>query len=244
MGKAILRFIRKLEQTREGNAGYSGGKAISNPDAFITISALVNQQELEEGTSPLWMTAQEGHVDFIRMMLQFPEVEVNLADHDNCTPLWVSARKGKLSVVKMLMALREDLDEGVTANAGTNSWNLTNSREQALIFGHFDVCNLIDRWAKERHVLRKQLLSELGISEEHACYLFLFVILLNDDYLRFRHTTSTDPKILKTLKFFSIVERFSMDIQMVVCNRVYGLSTDIITTAKFENVLKDFFSYE
>jgi len=86
------------------------------------------------------------------------------------------------------------------------------------------------------------------------------VIFLCDDYvrlnvespeveamkhvLRFGLATPESESYKRTLRFFNIAARLNMDLQMVLCNRLYGLTKDVISSkyseAAFRNVVRRF----
>ena len=72
------------------------------------------------------------------------------------------------------------------------------------------------------------------------------MIFLCDDYVCFNSETTENRNEARKrmLRFFSIATRLNMDLQMVLCNRLYGLTKDVISSkyseAAFRNVVRRF----
>jgi ankyrin repeat protein len=71
--------------------------------------ALVNQA-MEDGTTPLYIAAQNGHLPVVQCLIQEGGALVNQAAEDGATPLFIAAQNGHLPVVQFLV------QEGATVN--------------------------------------------------------------------------------------------------------------------------------
>lgn len=66
------------------------------------------------------------------------------------------------------------------------------------------------------------------------------IVFLCDDYVRVNSLTPearTEAKRL-TARFFSIASRLNMDLQMVLCNRLFGLTKDVVSSKFSETAFK------
>jgi len=61
------------------------------------------------GTTPLLMASQEGHVDVVKVLLQHKE-NVDLANNDGTTPLLMASQEGHVDVVKVLLQHKANVD--------------------------------------------------------------------------------------------------------------------------------------
>ena len=67
----------------------------------------------EDGTTPLFIAAQEGHTSVVELLLKADGVDVNKAKRMEDTPLYIAAQEGHASVVELLLKA-----DGVDVNKG------------------------------------------------------------------------------------------------------------------------------
>ena len=60
---------------------------------------------------------------------------------------------------------------------------------------------------------------------------FALAVLVCDGYLGPHSSVKTDGRVHH---FFSVVSRLPMDLQMVMCNRLFGLRADVVSPANAE----------
>ena len=65
--------------------------------------------------------------------------------------------------------------------------------------------------------------------------LFALVIFLNDGYLKFKEETGIEEK---HKHFFSILMKLPLDIQMFLCNKCFGVTTQFIKHTYIEYSFK------
>mmetsp|Transcript_29834 Transcript_29834/g.65212 ORF Transcript_29834/g.65212 Transcript_29834/m.65212 type:complete len:884 (-) Transcript_29834:338-2989(-) len=98
--------VNSLRRAEGGAAGGMGAGGI-----FSTLKELSEhmagapEDKPEEGFTPLFIAAQEGHADIVRKLLTHPQLDVNRAEENGITPLNMAAQQGHLEVV---VALLED----------------------------------------------------------------------------------------------------------------------------------------
>ena len=68
---------------------------------LLENNALVNQQ-MNDNTSPLWIAAQNGHVDVCTLLLE-NNAHVNNQDNDGVSVLWIAAQNGHVDVCELLL---------------------------------------------------------------------------------------------------------------------------------------------
>ena len=59
----------------------------------------------ENGSTPLYIACQNGHLDVVRMLLSTEGIDPNRAKKDGRTPLYVACENGHLDVVRMMFCL-------------------------------------------------------------------------------------------------------------------------------------------
>ena len=204
----------------------------------------VNQQSLIGETALLIMTRHYDSkgVDVLKLLLYCKDVDVALRDERQCTPFWVAVCGGNIDAVKWMIALRGD-ELNLSAKG---SWY--KPPHQPMIYASvFEMklqyqlmAELIDDLAARPRHTRHEVRVELDIPEALSLDLFATVVYLCDDYLKIKNLPSPTP----STRFFSILMKLPMEIQMLLCHRTYGLSKDVIpaqdSNLAFRNVMKSF----
>jgi ankyrin repeat protein len=70
----------------------------------------VNKQKTTDGSTPLFMAAQNGHLKIVQTLLTKEDIDVNKPKKDGCTPLFIAAQNGHLKIVQTLLTIRDDID--------------------------------------------------------------------------------------------------------------------------------------
>jgi len=213
-------------------------------DVLLADPRVEVNEPWQESTTPFYMACAEGHEDVVATMLTHPRVDANRPKADNSSPLWIASQGGHLRVVQVLLASARTID---TKRA--SKWN----GKQAADHAHWastqakwpDVpyddpakrkrdCPLIMDLilsyeinpASQRHHLRRQP----GVREHYIGHTFALVVFYTDGFVR-----------VKRLRWFSSINRFMkicshlpLDLQMVLCNRMFGCARDIILTKDSE----------
>jgi len=83
----------------------------------------------------------------------------------------------------------------------------------------------------------QQLLLSLSLSLSTEClsaHLFSLTVLHSDSYLLLKSPASDDRQITQATRFFKMTSRLPLELQMIVCNRVFRVSRDLISTKDSE----------
>eukprot|EP01117_Protostelium_nocturnum_P014725 TRINITY_DN5636_c0_g1_i5.p1 TRINITY_DN5636_c0_g1~~TRINITY_DN5636_c0_g1_i5.p1 ORF type:complete len:245 (-),score=34.08 TRINITY_DN5636_c0_g1_i5:550-1284(-) len=86
--------------------------------------------------TPLFIASHKGHSDVVRLLVEDPRVDPNLAQDNNQTPLYVASRMGRSSIVKMLV-------ENPKVDPNVKSMNGCTPLYVASQNGHFDVVKML-----------------------------------------------------------------------------------------------------
>jgi len=95
---------------------------------------------------------------------------------------------------------------------------------------------VLTRFNEAPSTLVRELQSEFGLFQALVAGLFALTVLLSDGYLRLKGTltASADGRV----RFFVILEKLPMELQMVVCHRVQGSAKENIHSQDTEVALK------
>jgi hypothetical protein len=173
----------------------------------------VNPQT-EDGSTPLHLAF---HIEVIKLLLKDSRVDVNIAECFGGTPLWTASSCGDIEMVRWLIALRGDeLDLDKTGkDYGTTEYSAI---EIARRENMTEVTSLLERFMDHPTQTRHEVRAELGLVNVEAAELFAMVVFICDDLLKVK-TLPTDSRVLR---FFNMITKLPMELQMVLCYRVFG----------------------
>jgi ankyrin repeat protein len=75
-------------------------------------NAEVNKAD-NDGRTPLFVAAQRGHAQVVKLLLTVGNAEVNKPKNDGRTPLYAAAELGKTGVVKLLLRGGADKNKAI-----------------------------------------------------------------------------------------------------------------------------------
>jgi hypothetical protein len=196
---------------------------------LLNRKAQVNLKD-SSGSSPLLVGCS--HIEITKLLLRHPQVNVNLADRHGCTPLWRASRWGRLCIVKWMIALRaSELDLNVRGDDGISAAEIARKKR------HTEVAELLERLGAKRDTTVREIQCELG--HPLVAQLFVLVVFLCDGLLRLREEGPWTERQHRSLRFFGIVRRLPMELQMTISHRVHGSrDSDIVLTKDSEPAFK------
>ena len=169
------------------------------------------------------------------------------------TPLWVSASKGLLPSVKVVLASRMVLNTVMAGGGGRVA-------DIARTLGHEEVAALIEEYEGDSARVRARVWQEMRLGGELAAALFALVVCLCDDLLLLpplrkeekKGRTSqalTKQQVVEKgeergRRFFALAARLPLELQMVLCNAVYGMAADLIPAHQRETGFRNFAELE
>jgi len=162
-------------------------------------------------------------------------VDVNKGTSDGATPLFLAAQKGKETLVRWILACAQELEPQVR-------WmrNYSTPADQAARAGYSQLAKLIEEYVQNPTLVRQQLRKELGINKVYSAHVFATLVLLSDNYLEIdERLPSTNHKI----RFFKISRKLPIELQMVVCNRLFDSVSPLVLRAHSEPEFKRVLAY-
>ena len=222
----------------------------------------VNQPNHKEAT-PFFIACQQGHKEVVSLLLNNPRIEINNPENDQCTPLWFASQEGYLSVVQRILASEREVDTKTKSIAGAGGWNNKTTAEIARFQGIRDkiaaeseedytrkrqngplIAKWIDSFDADPAITRQHLRELPELRDAFISDLFALVVFLCDDFLSVstESSSSTSPPSSTTSKkaarFFQIAHCLPMELQMVLCNRVFGAGKNSVLTKHSEPAFK------
>ena len=163
-------------------------------------------------------------------MLKDSRVKVNEPDNDGHTSLWCAAYYCHLDVIRWWIASGREMDLGTPGDVDD-----TDVIGVAKKYGKTELATLLERFKKNPVETRYSMRVELGLVDEQAAEMFALVVFVSDGLLQVEDTTTTTP----AAKFFSIVSRLPLELQMVLCYRLVGSYKEIIPGKESEVAFKE-----
>ena len=193
----------------------------------------VNVQDSNRFT-PLVFGCVYGRVSVVKLLLKDPRVDVVVSDMMGCPPLWWAAAEGHLEVIEWFLASGRDFDvnqAGRDWKNGVRSTPIQVATQKELEDGVTLLKRFTANPAMTRHELRVRL-----VPEELAAELFALTVFLCDDLLCLK--TPTKVTATAASRFFDVVKRLPMELQMVLCRRVFGSAKDSVLSKDSEVAFK------
>jgi len=176
-----------------------------------------------EGHTPFSLVCLSGNVQVAYPLLKDPRVDLTLADNSGRTPLWWASWNGHHGVIKWLIASGGDLrDIGLTKGSyeGKEYTALDIARERK----RAEVMSVLERFTANPAQTRHKLRVKLKVPEALIAEVFALVVFLCDDLLQLKlalaSTTAFHRKAAAALRFFTIVSKLPMELQMILSHRV------------------------
>jgi len=241
----------------EGNKGNKGGAspfciAFQNGHKELALLLLADPRiDLNKpssyGTTPFFMACQSGHKEVVSQLLADPRLDPNRPTDNQTTPLWFASQNGHLVAVQQLLASGKEIDTRVrstfnnrtAAEQGRAMGRLTTKKndETEDVFERRKIngplcADLIDEYESEPGHLRvfHRLRRHPGLREYFIGHLFALVVFHSDSFAVINERTAH----YDTKRFFRITSQLPLDLQMVLCNRMFGSPKDIILSRDSE----------
>ena len=189
---------------------------LAHPDINVNVLS-------QYGDTPFLFACENGQVAVVRLLLQDPRVDILLPDDAGCSPLWKASYFCRQEVVRWLIASGRDLG------------NLQLARK----YSNFKVRPLLERFVVNSTQTRFEVRVRLGVFDGLAARLFALTVFHCDDLLQLKPAQTTlSLQDTAALRFFSIIMLLPMELQMILCHRVYGSEKQNILSEDSEAAFK------
>jgi len=166
---------------------------------------------------PFLFACESGELLCVQMLLQHPGVDLRLPDLRNRTPLWHTAKAGHIDIIGFWIASGRDLG---TPEEIEDAMDIAEkSRERGVVW-------LLMDFVENPEGSRLEARTTWKLNNPAA--VFALVVCMSDGLLDTK--VSLDP----ATRFFNIARELPLELQMTVCNMVFGVRNDIILARDFE----------
>jgi hypothetical protein len=189
-------------------------------------------------SSPLQLACSAGKINVAKLLLKDYRVNISLADWNDFTPLWISSHYGRLEVIRWMIALRaREFGAELETKAGVGKEMLT-PIESARRAGNIEVVSLLERFKEDPSSTTHDIRLDLGLPDSQAAELFATLVFYSDEYLRVKNPEYFDSNQRHAVRLFNIAVKLPMELQMVLCYRLFGSRKQNIPSAASEGEFK------
>jgi hypothetical protein len=220
--------------------------ALLMKDARINVNA-----QKSDGFTAFNYVCQEGFVDILSLLLRDERIDINLHDVDERTPLYMASQIGQLGVVQHLLASGREINITKKSIPGGEIWQNKTPKEMARLLSFENqwtdeteqkylkrkancplIADLLESFEADPRRTRAKLRLLPGIRDPFIGEVFAMIVFLADDFVTLKPDTSSPSSSSSfnqpTRRFFRIALTLPMDLQMVLCNRLFTSGKDIV----------------
>ena len=239
--REILKNFPNLHVNWKNEKGYTAlhHACYNGHDSIVSILLahpdIVVNQKTSDGLTPFYTACQNGRTSCVRLLLKDSRVKVNETNNGGSTPLRYAAHRGHLDIIKSWIASGREMDLGTPGNSQTDALG------EAKKYGETAVAPLLERFKENPEETRHRMRVQLGWYDEAAVEVFALVVFVCDGLLK---TKATNVKAgAKRTRFFAIVARLPLELQMILCRRVVGSMGENIPNGQREKAFKELAEY-
>jgi len=186
-------------------------------------------QKQGAGWTPFHFTCYWNEVESLRLLLNDSRVNITDEDDDGNTGLMLAIYDGHTEVIEKVLASMRNLtkmDVICTLNLA-QEW----MRPQ--------IVSLLQDYRTQPFNTVKRLRVKLNLKEYGPVTAFVHVILLCDGYYALKAQHHADHILERKSKgFFQMVIKVPLELQMMICNRIFDLPTNLIKANLINQALK------
>ena len=181
---------------------------------FMDLPGVDLNQKNQQGTTPL-QSAFNGEVEVLKLLLR--DDRVRYPTNHILSPLFIACLLGKVENIMWVLYLR-----GREIKGKEVKWLIKEATDN----GHGYLAELFKRFKADRELVIFQLNIELEPANKPAL-LFAMLAFLEDGLLKLKRTRRSNPAHNK-LRFFKMALQLPIEVQMLLCYRVYELDDEYI----------------
>ena len=199
---------------------------------------------MQDGPTPLGMACQDGRVAVVALLLTDERVDPNKkSKNDQSSPLWFASQNGFLHLVQLMLASERSIDTRIVSKFNGRMaseqarWAATQPPWSHIEFDDHErrrrdcplIADLIEAYEGNPLEVRWQLRFSPGIRERYTGHMLAVVVFFSDGYLEIGTEISSSAK-----RFFALCACLPLDLQMVVCNRMFRSGKSVVSSRDSE----------
>ena len=196
-----------------------------------------------EDATPFFCACAESYPSVVRLLMDDPRTDPNKPRNDESTPLWYASQNGSLDMIHLLLA-----SDTVINTRTKSTWNNKTAAEHARWAavqpewkGYTDddperrrrdcpiIAALIDEYEMDPTPVRRRLRQLPRIRGHFIGQAFALVVFYSDDFVRLKPGEHEEIS-----RFLRLCKLLPMDLQMVLCNRLFGSGRNVVTSIDSE----------
>lgn len=188
----------------------------------------------KDGHTPFYDACGQGDVRALALLLADKRVDTKKTNKSGIPPFWVACADGKIEKVEYLLT---HIDPDLNARVAFYHGNIScTPLEIAREHGSKEIVKLLEEFATDKNVVMRRLKKKQGIWSIHdSAQIFTLEILCSNGYFRIKSDIEEGDKALNTQRTFKILMALPIEIQMIICNRVYDVfNTNFISSSLIE----------
>jgi hypothetical protein len=166
----------------------------------------------------------------IRLLLKHPRLRINQVDRPLRSGFYEACFEGHIEVVKSFIISGRDFNVGPTWDRQSVpgcTW------DEGIWQRKLQIADLVDLFKSNPQSTRRKLRQER--SQKEAAPYFAPIVMLCDGHLKLPSVDRTS----KTKRFYAVVQRLPMELQMFMCHLLVDSSGEFITSQNTEVALKN-----
>ena len=199
---------------------------------------------MQDGLTPLGMACEHGRVAVVTLLLTDERVDPNTkSENDPSSPLWFASQNGFLHLVRLMLASERSVDTRIMSDFDNRTasqqarWAATQPPWSHIEFDDHErrrrdcplIADLIEAYEGNPLEVRWQLRFSPGIRERYTGHMLAVVVFFSDGYLEIGTEISSSAK-----RFFALCACLPLDLQMVVCNRMFRSGKSVVSSRDSE----------
>lgn len=211
-------------------------KAVIDNDADKIVNILATDPEIDvnqkdtAGNTAFALACMKNRLACAVVLLKEPRVKVGLPNKGGFPALFHLAIADYVDIVKWWIALRRE------SWLGCDKCTLMGITEAYYSHGN-KVIRLLKSYMNDPVQTRFKVQLQLGLNYELATELFVLVVCVCDDLLKISKN-SWHAEDIRAVKFFSIAVQLPMELQMLMCHRVFESTKQNIASSQIEITLR------
>jgi len=203
----------------------------------------------DEGlATPFSVACQNGYHDVVALLLGDKRINTMALTDDNTSPLWMASQNGHLAVVELLLVSGRELDTKIKSRDSPAAWGNKTAIEIARLQGSSQsepeedhprikycplIVSLLESFEANPAAVRRQLRELPHLRDPFIGNVFALVVFLCDGLLRVKKVKAKATGASASSsseRFFWVASRLPMELQMLLCNRVFGSRKEVVLT--------------